>query len=216
MSAIWFLEGCEQYWFLLEGEWSGCSVKDSPWNQLRCTRFTSHYSISPWGSQIFNFIFASQDTLLQILAEYFCQSFKIHFRKFWVNNPTWQNYQWEIFLNTIPSLGSELLGCCVYASWKASSYIKLGKGRQRNFLSLLMFILTHFVVVLLAVGLYLKPIKGTTFMLFLNSVPCLIKHGINSFSMLCFRSIIKEPLSPVKYVSFVYSWCFSSLVEQCK
>ena len=85
----------------------------------------------------------------------------------------------------------------------------------KNLLSLLRFILTHFVVVLLAVGLYLKPVNGGTFMLFLNSVLC-HKTWYKQLQYVMFRSSVKETLSPVNYMSFVYSWCFSSLVELCK
>jgi len=88
--------------------------------------------------------------------------------------------------------------------------------KAKSLLSLWRFILIHFVVVLLAVGLYLKPINGGTFMLFLNCVLLSYKTWYKQLQYVMFCSIVKEPLSPVKYVSFVYSWCFSSLVEQCK
>jgi len=58
------------------------------------------------------------------------------------------------------------------------------------------------VVVLLAVDLYLKPINGGTFMLFLNSVLLPYETWYKQLQYVMFCSNIKEPLSPVKYMSF--------------
>jgi len=123
-----------------------------------------------------------------------------------------------MLLDTIPSLGSELSGCCVYASWEAAPTLNRGKRdtKPKNFLSLSRFILTHFVVVLLPVGLYLKPINGGTFYALSELCTLSYKTWYIQLPYVMFCSIFKEPLCPVKYVSFVHSWCFSSLVEQCK
>jgi hypothetical protein len=46
-------------------------------------------------------------------------------------------------------------------------------------------------------------------MLFLNCVLLSYKTWYKQLQYVMFCSIIKELLSPVKYVSFVYSWCLA-------